>query len=91
VNRDGDDEGVMNTVCPVCGMPIPADGAAIEIGPEHQHPQRSEDHRLGAFRVCSEACARRITTAPEPYRVAARANRVADVDEASSGSGGDAR
>ena len=63
------EENIWNTVCPVCGRPIPHDMALIELA-QHQ------DQEPPGIRLCSKECAEIAEKSPEKYRVAARVNRV---------------
>ena len=69
-------EDIWNTVCPVCGSPIPHDMALMELshvseGHQHQH------HEQPGIRICSTACAKIAEKSPEQYRAAAAMNSVA--------------
>ena len=69
-------EDIWNTICPVCGAPVPADMALIELafvsdGHQHRHQERP------GIRLCSSVCAIFAEKSPEKYRAAAAANSVA--------------
>jgi hypothetical protein len=69
----------LNTVCPVCGAPVPEDMPPMEV----VHTSHLDDRGIPMLRVCSQACARLVHDEPDLYYRAARVNAKAKSGTAS--------
>lgn len=67
-----------NTVCPVCGMPIPMEMPPMEV----VHTSHLDERGVPMLRVCCADCARIVKQEPDLYYRAARTNTKAKRDAA---------
>ncbi|HEX3133074.1 MAG TPA: hypothetical protein VHX44_05760 [Planctomycetota bacterium] len=60
----------LNTICPVCGGPVPDSMPPMEV----VHAGHGDERTIPMLRVCAPACARLVRQEPDVYYRAARAN-----------------
>jgi predicted nucleic acid-binding Zn ribbon protein len=71
------EDNIWNTICPVCGSPIPNDMPLVELAHVSEGHHHQDEAQRG-IRLCSQECAEAAERSPANYRAAAAANRVVD-------------
>lgn len=60
----------LNTICPVCGGPVPESMPPMEV----VHTGHLDERSIPMLRVCCPTCARLVLQEPEVYYRAAKSN-----------------